>query len=126
MANEPVGTVVCGWCGEVSEIRKNSKQKYYVYCPSCGINQPALPAFQNIIINRGEFYPEELEWVRKLAAYKPKVEPLPQPEITPEPEPEKLKQSEPKKLKQSEVPPKEPQKLTGLAKSFSNFLGAEG
>jgi hypothetical protein len=128
MANDAVGEIACRWCGTDAEIRKNTRHKYYVYCPCCGINQPALPAFQEIVINNGLFYGEEAERVQRLAQFqseKPMQEKLKQSE------PETLKQSEPgPELKQSEPEPKqEPERkrkgFNNLAASVAAFMGAE-
>jgi hypothetical protein len=121
MANDAVGEIACRWCGTDAEIRKNTRHKYYVYCPCCGINQPALPAFQEIVINNGLFYGEEAERVQRLAQFQSE-----------KPMQEKLKQSEPEKLKQSEQEPEHKPEPVAERKGFGNlaaglaaFMGAE-
>ena len=58
MANETIGAIKCGWCGDDADVRKaaRGKRKLYVMCPNCGQQWLNLPAGQDVILERAQLY----------------------------------------------------------------------
>jgi len=58
MANETIGSITCGWCGDSADVRKaaRGKRKLYVMCPNCGQQWLNLPAGQDVILERAQLY----------------------------------------------------------------------
>lgn len=47
MQRETIGKIECPFCSSSADARKNKKGKLYFSCARCGLVQPALPAFQD-------------------------------------------------------------------------------
>ena len=47
MQRETIGKIICPFCATSADARKNKKGKLYFSCVKCGLVQPALPAFQD-------------------------------------------------------------------------------
>lgn len=58
MANETIGKIVCGWCGECADVRKACKgrQKLYVMCKNCGQQWLNTAGGQDIILSNATMY----------------------------------------------------------------------
>ncbi len=54
--NEDVGAVVCAFCGTEQPVRVNAKGKRYYNCANCGVVQPALPFFQEWVLEHAKLY----------------------------------------------------------------------
>ena len=50
MQRETIGKITCPFCATSADARKNKKGKLYFSCMRCGLVQPALPAFQDWIL----------------------------------------------------------------------------
>jgi len=54
MANENIGTINCEFHDEpqVAHVRRDRKNKLYIYCDECGITSPRAAKFQEFIIKK--------------------------------------------------------------------------
>src|SRR5712692_6181473 len=83
--NADVGKVTCPFCMHDAPIRKNSKGKFYINCPYDGLIQPALPHFQQWIMNNARLFSPEDDTEELIDPIRP-----PEPETRPpKPEPKK-------------------------------------
>ncbi len=57
--NPDAGEVACPFCRHPAPVRKNANQKLYFNCARCGIVQPALPAFQEWLLEHATLYGPE-------------------------------------------------------------------
>lgn len=67
MANETIGTITCGWCGTMADVRRASRgrKKLYVMCPACGQQWLNTEKGQDIILSTANIFgaraPEHLQ-----------------------------------------------------------------
>jgi len=54
MANENIGTINCEFHDEPQKahVRRDRKDKLYIYCDECGITSPRAAKFQEFIIKK--------------------------------------------------------------------------
>lgn len=57
--NDDVGEVKCTYCRTMQPVRRNIKGKYYINCTNDGVIQPALPHFQEWILENATIYGAE-------------------------------------------------------------------
>ena len=74
MANENIGTINCEFHDEPRQahVRRDRKDKLYIYCDECGITSPRAAKFQEFIIKKMK--PIEL---KQAPAPEPAPEPVP-------------------------------------------------
>lgn len=53
---ETCGTCECPFCRTEQPVRKNINDKFYINCTTCGVVQPALPYFQEWILEHARLY----------------------------------------------------------------------
>lgn len=122
--NPTVGSIPCPYHLEpvTANVKlSEKKQRLYVHCLSCGLNQPTLPPFQDYIKRNATFDKEYSHLYGDGKHYAGGGEPEPEAQPVPEPEKAPEKQAPAAKTEPKEQPQqvKKPGLLSRLGKALA-------
>lgn len=125
MANENIGNITCSHHREPLQafVRKDKRDKLYIYCPKCGIIAPKAHTFQDFIKENATMYGAPN------TDYKGGGEPI-KPSENPEAT-EKQEEAKPERQAENFTPApeaitkKQPRKISAVVGGFLGMLGSE-